>query len=335
MGRATAHPPRALADAAPRCSCLTAGAQPPSTLPGRAIAPPGFGGDLPRRDDVTGPLDKLGTREYPSRIMPQPTLRSTQRSPAPLMTLSRGLDVLSQVLAADDGASLSELAAAIGLHRATVLRLVRTLAERGYVSADPRGPRYFVGPEVLRHSVKTQASALARLAESVLGDLAQSSQETVAVFVPAWPDLVCSAVAASPQLIRRHREVGDVQPMTRAAVGRAYLSMAPPRYVQDTLEARPLIARTPHTVVDPGDFHRALEEARQLGYAVTFQETNLDMAGLAAPICTPGGALPLGVISVSGPIFRWGRDQMDAFAPKLVEAAQRLGLRAAGGITAH
>lgn len=251
------------------------------------------------------------------------------------MTLSRGLDVLSHVLTADDGVTLSELATAMGLHRATVLRLVRTLAERGYVSADPRGPRYFVGPAVLRHSVKTHMGALARLAESVIGELAQSSRETVAVFVPAWPDLVCSAVAASPELIRRHREVGDVQPMTRAAVGRAYLSMASPRYVQDTLAARPLVARTPHTVVDADGFLQALEAARQLGYAVTFQETNLDMAGLAAPICTPGGALPLGVISVSGPLFRWSRDQIEAFGPELVEAARRLGLGAAGGTTAH
>lgn len=243
--------------------------------------------------------------------------------------------MLTHVLAARDGATLTELATAVGLHRATVLRLVRTLAERGYVSADPRGPRYFAGPSLLRHSVKTHMSALSRLAESAIAELAQSSQETVALLVPAWPDLVCTAVAASPQLIRRHREVGDVQPMTRAAVGRAFLSKAPPGYVQDTLRARPLVARTPHTVVDADDFIRALATADELGYAVTFQETNLDMAGLAAPICTPAGALPLGVISVSGPLFRWNRDQINAFGPELVDVCSRLGLSAAGGASAY
>ena len=255
----------------------------------------------------------------------QPELRSAQPNTATLQSLSRGLRALSVVLESANGLSLSELADAMGIHKATVLRIVRTLVDEGYVTADPRGPRYFPGPAVLSYSARNHMSALAQVARPIISELSAASRETVALFVPAWPDLVCCAATPSPELIRRHREVGESQPMTRASAGRAFLAYAPPDYVTATLQARPLQERTKHSVTDQEQFREALREAFRKGYSASFQEVNLEMAGLAAPVVTSATALPLAVITVSGPLFRWGPGQIEAFVSTLIGAARRFG----------
>jgi len=254
-------------------------------------------------------------------------LRSAQPKLGTLLSLSRGLQALSIVLESAQGVSLTDVAEAMGIHKATVLRLLRTLVDEGYVTADPsdpRSPRYLPGPAVLSYSARTQTGALAQVASPVLAELSEASRETVALFVPAWPDLICCAAIPSPELIRRHREVGERHAMTTASVSRAFLCHAPDDYVAATLEARPLEKRTEHSVTDRDQFLQRLREDRRKGYSASYEETNLNMAGVAVPVVASDTALPLGVISVSGPLFRWGPDQIHAFAPTLIDAALRL-----------
>lgn len=260
-------------------------------------------------------------------MISQPTLRSPQQDGTPLQSLSRGLTALSVILASPNGVSLTELAAAMGLHRATVLRLVRTLVQQGYVSADLRGPRYFAGPEILRHSIRAHTSGLAQAAGPVMSELSKASWETVALLVPAWPDLVCCAVRPSPHEIRRHREIGEAQPMTQASIGRAFLSRTPSDYIAATLAARPLRPNTPNSIVDVDDYLKVLEHAAKQGFAVSVQEASSEMSGVSAPVVAPGTDFPLGVINISGPSYRWDHEQCMTFGPLLARAVDEFASR--------
>lgn len=248
-----------------------------------------------------------------------------QPPPGTVHSLVRGLAVLSVVLDSPTGVSLTDIALRVGLHKATVLRFVRTLVAAEYVSAEPGGPLYSPGLRVVRHvCLLGGQSELSQRALPILSELAQASGETAALFAPVWPDIVCTACIPSPQPIRRHREVGEVQPMTRAAIGRAFLSSAPDTYADATLQARPFEARTSHTITDPNAFRAAMASARREHFAVSSEETNAGMSGLAAPIVVPGHSLPIGVISISGPAVRWTMEVMRSFAPEVVAAAERL-----------
>lgn len=259
-------------------------------------------------------------------ILQHPLHSAQPPAVADLQSLSRGLKVLTVLMDAEKALTLTELSVAVGLHKTTVLRLLRTLSHSGYVSADPLGPRYLPGPVLLRNSViRSSTSLVVEAAAPVMTQMAVASQETVALFLPAWPDLICASVVPSPQLIRRHREVGEIQPMTRAAVGRAFLSHASESYVKATLAARPLRPLTSQTVINETTFLALLKSARRCGYAISAEETNADMAGLAAPIPSQPGDPPVGVLSVSGPLYRWAPAQLDHFGPTLVEASHHLG----------
>lgn len=264
------------------------------------------------------------------REVKQQVLRPAQQDGATLKSLSRGLTALSIVLEASGGISLTELATAMGLHRATVLRIVRTLVEQGYISAEVHGRRYFAGPQILCQSVRTHSSALIVAAQPVMSKLGEETKETVALLFPAWPDLICGTVISSPHGIRRHRDVGEILSMTRASVGRAFLSQAPADYVAATLAARPLERIAPHSITEVSRFLTGLSETAKEGFTISIEEGNREMCGVSAPVILPGGGLPLAVLNVSGPSYRWGPEQMLAFGPTLALAAKRLSATIAG-----
>ncbi len=217
--------------------------------------------------------------------------------------------------------SLAEIAKQTGHHRATVYRILQTLAGAGYLSVSPTEPTYSIGPRLLGY-LRGPAldAALHHRTLPLLKELAETSGETVALFLPSWPDLICAACVLSEYPIRRHHSVGDVAAMTQAAPGRSYLAFVPEGHVDSALSLRPLTPATPHSVASEEEFRQRLKQARADGYAFSEAETNEGMGGLSAPIFSSGSELPVAVVSISGPTFRWNLTRIREFAPTLLAA---------------
>ena len=244
-----------------------------------------------------------------------------QEEMQPVQSLLRGLDVLTTVLDSPKPASLAEIAKRTGHHRATVYRILQTLAGAGYLSVSPTEPTYSIGPRLLGY-LRGPAldAALHHRTLPLLKELAETSGETVALFLPSWPDLICAACVLSEYPIRRHHDVGDVAAMTQAAPGRAYLAFAPESHIESALSLRPLTPATAYSVATEAEFRQRLSEAKADGYAFSESETNEGMSGLSAPVFSSGSELPAAVLSISGPTFRWNANRIREFAPKLLAA---------------
>lgn len=220
--------------------------------------------------------------------------------------------------------SLAAIARATDQNRATTYRILRTLVYAGYLSSDPDEPVYSPGPALARflHGSALEA-ALHRSTMPLLEELAALSEETVALFVPSWPDLICVACVLSRHPVRRHHDVGDVTAMSRAAPGRAYLAFTPPSHVEAVLRQRPLMPSTKRSVSSEDRLYELLRQVAARGYAMSESETNEGMSGIAAPLFAAGSDLPVAVVSVSGPTFRWGQERLTRFAPQLLDAIAR------------
>ena len=59
-----------------------------------------------------------------------------------IRAVSRAFQVLEALAAAPDGLRLQDLSELVGLHKATVFRLVRTLVQLGYVSQEGERETY-------------------------------------------------------------------------------------------------------------------------------------------------------------------------------------------------
>ena len=114
-------------------------------------------------------------------------------------TLDRGLTVLELLADAPDGLSITELAAALGVSRTVVYRLVNTLELHRLVRRDSEG-RARLGLAVLHYSRRVQPT-LRDAALPVLRSLAEDTGATahltvadgeealaIAVVEPSWTD---------------------------------------------------------------------------------------------------------------------------------------------------
>jgi DNA-binding IclR family transcriptional regulator len=149
-------------------------------------------------------------------------------------TLDRGLQVLRTLAASPGGMTITALAAAIGVNRTVVYRLVATLELHGLARRDGGG-RLHVGLGVLALTRGLQP-ALRELAGPVLRSLAEDLGATahltvadgaeglaIAVVEPSWPDYHVGY------------RVGARHPLEQGAGGRAILggrSGSGPSYVE-------------------------------------------------------------------------------------------------------
>ena len=137
-------------------------------------------------------------------------------------TLDRGLRVLTELAGSPGGLTVTELAAAIGVNRTVVYRLVSTLEQHALLRRDRRG-RLHLGLGVLHLATAVQP-VLRDVASPVLRTLAEQVGCTahltvadgdealaLAVIEPSWTDFHVSY------------RVGARHPLSRGAAGRAIL----------------------------------------------------------------------------------------------------------------
>jgi IclR family pca regulon transcriptional regulator len=112
---------------------------------------------------------------------------ATERSPDFVQSLERGLAVFSAFSRETPSMTLSEVARATGLTRATARRLLFTLCELGYASSD--GKRFTLTPRVLDIGYAYLSSLdLARIAQAEMEALVES--RTRGVSVNRFPSLL-------------------------------------------------------------------------------------------------------------------------------------------------
>ncbi|TDC50112.1 IclR family transcriptional regulator [Jiangella ureilytica] len=247
----------------------------------------------------------------------EPVERNTSSS------LRRGLALLDAVSAATaaGGGTLTELAAAVGVHKSSALRLLAPMAESGLVRVEQG--RYLLGPRTAQLGrVYLDSVDLRALAQPALRRLVEESGESVHLVLPDLPDMVYIAKIDGPGRVRMNSYVGSRQPAHSTGVGRAYLAFADEAAV-DAVVARGLAPRTGRTVTDPAEFRAGLKTIRERRYAVDDIENEPDIRCVAAPVFDHDGAVTAAV-SVAGLATRITPDRFDRLGELVVAAGRAI-----------
>lgn len=212
--------------------------------------------------------------DHPQAAEPRPATPPAPDRPAGSKTLDSGIRVLKALAAHPRGLSTTELAAALGIHRTGVYRLVTTLSKHGLVTHTTDG-RYQLGLATLELSGAVRPD-LQTTAQPVLRELADRTDATAFLSLLDGDDVV-SALVVEPLHADAHvaYRVGTRHPATRGSAGLAILSALPPR---------------------PGERHD-IAVARERGYSVSQGEIQRGAWGLAAPL-QPRTGIPEASIGV-------------------------------------
>jgi IclR family acetate operon transcriptional repressor len=224
---------------------------------------------------------------------------------------------------------LGEIAAGVGMHPATVHRVLGQLVEDGLARQSDSGA-YGLGLEFLRLAwLASGRESLRDVAEPELRALTADTGETswLGLYEPSRRQMLFAASVESPQPIRQVRPVNEWRPVHGGASGRALLAFLP-ESEREAVLAGPLEPVTENTVTDPDALRRQLDAVRKRGYSVTRGERVLGGVGIAAPILAGDGRL-LGVIGVGLPEQRYRASDEPRLAKRVIAAADAVA-RAAG-----
>lgn len=215
-------------------------------------------------------------------------------------SVQKAIALLRVTAVSGDGASVSALARAAGLPRATALRLIQTMEQAGFLLRVPDTDRVLLGPELLRLARQVDMGTLLReVAHSRLGELSEAVRETVTLSVVASDgglDLVYQV--AGPQHLVPRSWLGQRFPLHASSSGKILLSTYDDARLERMLRD-PLPALTPHTITTGSALRQELEQVRARGYAATVDELEEGLAGVSVGIFGQSGAL-VGALNVSG-----------------------------------
>jgi len=263
-------------------------------------------------------------------------MANTQRRDT-VLSLRRGIDVLTAVAAADRPVGITDLSRSLGLAKGSVARLVATLAQENFLVRNPVTAKYRLGMRLWELCGRAVAGLDVReIARPVMERLHAATQETVHITVLSeGGQMVFLEMLDSTRAIRPNVSLGAHLPPHCVANGKAVLAYLSEARLDGVLNGK-LRRYTEKTITRKSELRQVLEEVRRRGYATNFGEYRDDVSGLAAPIRDRVGNA-VAALGVSVPTSRMTRDFLRDVAPLLVAGAQEvssaLGLKNDGGPT--
>jgi len=181
--------------------------------------------------------------------------------------------------------SVSEVAAAAEVTRATARRILLTLAAIGYVTESDG--RFALSPRVLDLGFSYLGSLeLSDLIEPAMAELATRVDFPCSASVRDGDELVIVHIVQGPthRLLRFNAHIGTRLPAYPGAMGRILLAGLKSGELDDYLERVALAPFTQFTVRTKSELREAVERARRDGWCLVDRERDLGVISLAVPL---------------------------------------------------
>ncbi|MGY5050743.1 IclR family transcriptional regulator [Streptomyces sp. 900105755] len=230
----------------------------------------------------------------------------------PRSAVDKALDLVEAVSRAPHPVRLTDLAAEVGLHRATAYRILLDLVRRGWVLR--AGDRYLPGAAVLRMSASAAGNSLTALARPVLERLSATTSMMVNLQVLEEGGGRVIDVVRPERLAMISHLRGELLPLRRFAGPLALVAALEPE------PRRRWLARLPE---DGTDLTRELAEVARTGVAVEHGRNDKLVASVSRAVVPDPGA-PVCALTVVGPEAEFGGPQLDAVKRALTAAAEEL-----------
>ena len=218
-------------------------------------------------------------------------------------SFARGLRVIEAFDADRSRMTLAEVAQKSGFDRAVTRRLLLTLVELGMATTD--GKQFELTPRVLRLGFTFLASV--GLDERLRADLdklsiAVGEATSVGVLDGSEVVLVARSEAAALPFMYAPR-TGTRLPAFASASGRVLLAALPADEIKSRLAITRLKPFSRATRTDQAEVLKAIDDAREAGYAINVEELNAGVLSLSVPLRSRAGRVAA-ALSVSSHVSR-------------------------------
>ncbi|MPZ45769.1 MAG: helix-turn-helix domain-containing protein [Betaproteobacteria bacterium] len=259
--------------------------------------------------------------------MPHRIINSAGVSPnrvRPESVVRRAIAVLEAVARAGDGVSLSTIASNASVPKPTAYRLLRELAEAGFVRREAAAQGFSTGPRLEQLALALMQNGHSRTTRhAILSRLVEELGETCNITVLDGSQVLYVDRVESNSPLRAHLQPGSRVPLYCTASGKLFLARLT-RARRDRLLAQIGIVRiTARTIVDRSALELELAHIRKGGYAIDDEEYVAGLLCVAVPVIDRRGRT-VAAVAVQAPVTRLPRERVAHVLPALQRAAQEL-----------
>lgn len=247
-----------------------------------------------------------------------------------IVSLERGLQVIELLADSTDGLSFPDLRRRLEVNQGICFKLLATLEKAGYVFRSEETGNYLLSYKVSNLGLKKlRRSGLLEQSTAVLRSLANATGEIAWLALAEGDQLTwVLSVAGEEQKARSLRiepsRTIEVSLHTNAT-GKAWLSALPWERAKELLRGRGIAPATRNSLTTYEAIKAELERAKRAGFAIAYEENELGIGGVAAPIMVTqlDGALTCaGTVSIVAPTSLFSRANFREIGTVVAAAAR-------------
>lgn len=238
-----------------------------------------------------------------------------------VQSFARGLEVI-EAFGQAPTMTLTEVAEATGLSRATVRRFLHTLVSLGYMRAHAKS--FQLTPKVMNLGFAYLSSQpLVKLVDPVLANLSKQLGQSTSASVLDTTDVVYIARQETTSIMRINITVGTRFAAYATSMGRVLLAGLSDVELEAYFAQAELAQVTDYTMTNPAWLRTEITEIRSQGFAVVTEELEVGLASVAVPIRNRAGET-VAAMNTSVAVTRHTPEDLTELLPALQAAADEV-----------
>jgi len=238
-----------------------------------------------------------------------------------IQSVKRATDIISLFSVSQSALGVTQIAALLGLNKATAWGLVTTLEKQGFLQQDKETLKYSIGSKLFELGmVYFGGLEINTIATRPAHELASRTGLIARVGIWDRNSVLITLMAMPKSEDSLSHQIGPRIPAYCSGIGKALLAFLDDDTLQAYLNETELVPHTNSTIVSKDKLLVDLEKARKSGYSISREEMIPGLIALGAPVYGRGKKLA-GAISVGGLPVSSTAKQIAKLGEELLRAA--------------
>ena len=243
-------------------------------------------------------------------------------------SVTKALRILECFTTATPEMTLTQLSRELDMPKSTLLNLLRTLEEAGYVYRTRQSQSYRLGFKIMELSYSMRSAfPIVQFALPLMEEMQLATGEFIYLTTHINGRVLYLECVYPRKRTVGYSITGKTLPMHCTGCGKAMLSLFTTEQVDSVIRTWGLERKTLNTITDRNALLRELESSRIRGYALDQEEETPGVKCIAMPVRASDGSAA-GAISISGPVYSMTDDQMSKYIKLLSDITSILATRA-------
>ena len=225
-------------------------------------------------------------------------------------SLTRGLQVLKEIMNNEDSISANELCLKFDIDKSTMSRLVTTLLNEGFIKYIENTKEIIYTDVMGNLSKKKREDAIVKYTISLLSEVFTQTNECSYLAICDNNMLLhLNQIDNSNRILKNRDSIGSHSPLHATAMGKVILAFSNKMDINKLT----LDEFTHSTITNPKRLQLTLHTIKELGYAIDDEEFEYGLRAVAVPYFSKKGEF-IGAIGVSGLAARLDTDKLQKMA---------------------